>query len=816
MDAMPDGDPREALRHTRWLRSLAGRLANDPELAEDLAQTAWVRALAMPSETRPVTRSWWRRVVWNAWSQNLRDEARRRQREREVAPAANEPASADLVQNAQIQRRVLEAVLDLDLRYRTVILMRYYEELPLREIARRLDAPVATVKTRLNRALHRLRRDLDEVHGDRDAWATVALPWPQLLGGIPMKAKLAASSAVVIAALAIVWTVVLRSPGEPMPVSAGESASVRVPDERVGETPESTADARKPAQVSEPRPVAVAVPPESVTISGRVIDVSGHPVAGVGVLVQGNGGSSATTDERGAFEIARPELEGQIAIADPRFFELLPVRIGPSTKPDARLVAVVAHAIQLDVAISDQDGSPLGNAEATFLLPQSFRSRFDEVLDHSRDRTWSATGDDTGRIRGWTVGSVPGATLLIRVPGFPPERVPAPVLSSLVEVVLSRPGAADGVLLGEVTDALGIPVPEVRIALGGARTVSRDDGSFTLPLADTRGARRIVAMKAGYQAVVRILEESELDPSGDSPAFVHLALGFEPLTLSGRVVDASSEAVAGAKVWAKDVTAFGSQALAVESFLAEGGPTWSFALTDEAGRFTVNGLLDRPYTLAVLVSSTQQRIDAGPFAAGSRDLRIELAEVETHQVAGRVVTGDGEPLEGARVRASSQTLVIERGRGGTTSYGDRDGPEAVTDAEGRFALGPLARHGVYVSVSSDRTLPFSIDLDGEGTPGRLDELVLTVSRRLHVQVELSDAGLADHAAVLDAQGQRINVSVFKGQSRDWNPRIPIHEGRTTVFAVPGRAATLVLYLDGEERLRTPLDLTPDGVNVIRL
>lgn len=49
------------------------------------------------------------------------------------------------------------ALMDLDLRHRAVIVLRYLWDLPQEDIAKALGIPVGTVKSRLNRGLARLR-----------------------------------------------------------------------------------------------------------------------------------------------------------------------------------------------------------------------------------------------------------------------------------------------------------------------------------------------------------------------------------------------------------------------------------------------------------------------------------------------------------------------------------------------------------------------------------------------------------------------------------------------------------------------------------
>jgi len=78
----------------------------------------------------------------------------------------------------EARQPVVSAVLALDETFRQVILLcYYYEDLPQRAIARRLCVPAATVRTRLSRALDKLRTRLDEGEAGRRAWAAPLVAW---------------------------------------------------------------------------------------------------------------------------------------------------------------------------------------------------------------------------------------------------------------------------------------------------------------------------------------------------------------------------------------------------------------------------------------------------------------------------------------------------------------------------------------------------------------------------------------------------------------------------------------------------------------
>ncbi|AKF96173.1 sigma-70 family RNA polymerase sigma factor [Brevibacillus laterosporus] len=58
---------------------------------------------------------------------------------------------------------VRQALEKLDLKYKTVIILRFFEDMTLESVAEILDIPVSTVKTRLYRGLQKLKIDLQEV-----------------------------------------------------------------------------------------------------------------------------------------------------------------------------------------------------------------------------------------------------------------------------------------------------------------------------------------------------------------------------------------------------------------------------------------------------------------------------------------------------------------------------------------------------------------------------------------------------------------------------------------------------------------------------
>src|SRR5262245_15493884 len=138
----------DLLAQVGWIREVARGMVADASRADDLAQDACVVALETPPRDPRSIRSWLHSVLRNLRRQGGRGELRRRAREAAAARAERLEGADDLLERAEMQRRVVEAVLGLEEPYRSTILWRYFEDQAPREIARRLGVPATTVQSR--------------------------------------------------------------------------------------------------------------------------------------------------------------------------------------------------------------------------------------------------------------------------------------------------------------------------------------------------------------------------------------------------------------------------------------------------------------------------------------------------------------------------------------------------------------------------------------------------------------------------------------------------------------------------------------------
>jgi RNA polymerase sigma factor (sigma-70 family) len=162
-DAPPSA---EEARRTRFLddagpcldRSfrLAGLILGNAHEAEDAVQDALVVAWQGFDNLRDADRfaAWFDRIVVNG----CRDRLRRRGTVRFIPiDASIDPAGPDPFRDLIERDALLEGLSRLPPDERIVIVLRYWADLPLDGIANRLGWPLGSVKSRLHRALGRLR-----------------------------------------------------------------------------------------------------------------------------------------------------------------------------------------------------------------------------------------------------------------------------------------------------------------------------------------------------------------------------------------------------------------------------------------------------------------------------------------------------------------------------------------------------------------------------------------------------------------------------------------------------------------------------------
>jgi RNA polymerase sigma-70 factor (ECF subfamily) len=158
-------------RLLRYLLFLTGKR----EVAEDLFQETWMRVLLRGAQYNGKARfdTWLFTIARNLVIDLSRkrtmaslDEMSESREESDARPcefAADGPSPLEQFQSRENSAEVSEVLLKLDSNYREVLVLRFYEELSLEEIANLTRVPLSTVKSRLYRGLAALKPEVEQL-----------------------------------------------------------------------------------------------------------------------------------------------------------------------------------------------------------------------------------------------------------------------------------------------------------------------------------------------------------------------------------------------------------------------------------------------------------------------------------------------------------------------------------------------------------------------------------------------------------------------------------------------------------------------------
>lgn len=131
----------------------------DQHLAQDAVQDSFIKIYRAwhPMDGPAAEKAWVMRVTVNVCKDYLRSAWKRKVNLVEQYPEL--PASEDPPKNEE--GRLLAEIMALKPKYREVVLLHYYQQLRVNEIAEVLGAPQSTVSIRLRRAREALRKRLE-------------------------------------------------------------------------------------------------------------------------------------------------------------------------------------------------------------------------------------------------------------------------------------------------------------------------------------------------------------------------------------------------------------------------------------------------------------------------------------------------------------------------------------------------------------------------------------------------------------------------------------------------------------------------------
>jgi RNA polymerase sigma factor (sigma-70 family) len=154
-------------RYLNLVYSAAVRRIGDRHLAEDVTQAVFMilsKKARSAGRTSPLS-AWLLMTVRYAAANALKIERRRQQHQTAAAEAsasaACSPNPSDVLVWREVAAHIDDAMLKLPARDRQAVLLRYFEDKPIRDVAAAMNTSEGAAKQRLSRSLEKLRKRLD-------------------------------------------------------------------------------------------------------------------------------------------------------------------------------------------------------------------------------------------------------------------------------------------------------------------------------------------------------------------------------------------------------------------------------------------------------------------------------------------------------------------------------------------------------------------------------------------------------------------------------------------------------------------------------
>ncbi|MGK0204486.1 MAG: RNA polymerase sigma factor (sigma-70 family) [Planctomycetota bacterium] len=521
MTTDPQSDLDALLREEPYVRALARVLCAGHE--DEIVQQTWLQACEHRGKPVKQPRAWLATIVRNVTKNLLRRETRIQRREQVAAKSSVAPSSIELMQREERRRKLVELIDTLPKDQREVMLLRYFEGMPARDIAAQLELPASTVWNLHRRALQRMRHALDATAKSRgqtrSAWllplngmpwappigvdstatgtATTALPASILAGSIAitMKTKFLAATAVVAAiALTVYW------PETAVPVpEADQNAAFGDVNAATGSKPGGRAATGQASEANATREVANAGLTEqaltgTLEVTVRFSGENPGPAANSTITYRASGedrrlAPRCQTNEAG-IAIITDLAPGRMLVHGDRHERGQYVEI--EAGKTATLEITYPEGVLLRGIVIDDNERPIAGALIETGMPMLV-GRDPQVLAFS--------GDD-GR---FAIRSAFSCLIGARAEGFLASPLQYSTMGNNVDLRIQLvPGG--GTVAGTVVDEQGTAIADALICVGSGELqglgIAEMDGSTPLPLpalvrSDQDGRFRALAIPTG-------------------------------------------------------------------------------------------------------------------------------------------------------------------------------------------------------------------------------------------------------------------------------------------------------------------------------
>lgn len=150
------------VRFHQPILSFVHRMLGDAAAAENVAQEVFLRVMRHADKYNPqqAVRPWLYTIAANLCRDHRGRQGKRPASELSVDPESPVEGPLEQLATREDCARVKQAVAELPEIYREIVVMRMYEQLPYAEIAAVLEIREGTARSRMEYALHRLRKAL--------------------------------------------------------------------------------------------------------------------------------------------------------------------------------------------------------------------------------------------------------------------------------------------------------------------------------------------------------------------------------------------------------------------------------------------------------------------------------------------------------------------------------------------------------------------------------------------------------------------------------------------------------------------------------
>jgi len=470
-------------------------------------------------------------------------------------------------------------------------------------------------------------------------------------------------------------------------------------------------------------------------LAGKVTDPNGRAIEGAeaGIFGLTYSDMPAVTDSEGQFEIdgLNPVVHSyQIHVTHPSY-PAVSVNVQPAAVGQIREMEIVLKpGVVVFGRVSDSQGSPISGV----------------TVGNTRSRAmWNCTTDETDDAGTYQLDNVDvGELILWAVHNQHAPFVERTVLAKgQAERCIDIQLKASRALHGRVTDGDGNPVTEATVIisdyngvsnLGRGRHSCDSEGRFTIPNAPTEGDMELRVFGEGITGT-----NHKVDFSQDECLITVQRSG----KIYGKVLDATTAEPISKFLVKMTATEVGRRTYGYAARWSDEGYTF-----DSAKGLFDTGREDLPvkgqyrmtvsaagYDPIILDPATAQPISDDP---NRTEFRLQPASV----FAGRVVTGEGLPIQGAAVVFFSDGSVMER----------ENWPRAATDKDGVFTISQLSSEPQCVFVTAPGFAPRSyLMTDLIEAPSELADIILdraaSVFGRVFDENSKGMAGASVHAFV---------------------------------------------------------------------